>query len=62
MITPTMVEEAYKSGLPALKQLFEKLPKEDSLKGLGLMVIMGISIATINVIKDIVTSKTTQQT
>lgn len=59
MITPSMVEEAYNRGLPALKQLFEKLPKEDSLKGLGLMVIMGISIATINVIKDIVTSKTT---
>ena len=53
-----MVEEAYKSGLPELKQLFEKLPKEDCLKGIGILVIMGISIATINVIKDIVTSKT----
>lgn len=59
MITPSMVEEAYNRGLPELKQLFEKLPKEECLKGLGLMVIMGISIATINVIKDIVTSKTT---
>lgn len=59
MITPSMVEEAYNSGLPELKQLFEKLPKEDCLKGLGIMVIMGISIATINVIKEIVTSKTT---
>ena len=58
MITASMVEEAYKKGLPELKHLFENLPKEDCLKGLGLMVIMGISIVTINVIKDIVTSKT----
>lgn len=59
MITTSMVEEAYKKGLPELKVLFENLPKEDCLKGIGIMVIMGISIATINVIKEIVTSKTT---
>jgi hypothetical protein len=59
MITTSMVEEAYKKGLPELKVLFENLPKEDCLKGIGIMVIMGISIATINAIKEIVTSKTT---
>ena len=60
MITASMVEEAYKQGLPELKQLFEKLPKEDCLKGIGIMVIMGIAIETIRVIKDIVISKPTQ--
>lgn len=59
MITTSMVEEAYKKGLPELKHLFENLPKEDSLKGLGIMVILGISIITINAIKEIVISKTT---
>ena len=58
MITASMVEEAYKQGLPELKQLFENLPKEDCLNGLGLMVILGISTLAINTIKDIVTSKT----
>ena len=57
MITASMVEEAYKKGLPELKQLFENLPKEDCLKGLGLMVILGISTVAINVVKEIVTSK-----
>ena len=59
MITTPMVEEAYKKGLPELKQLFEKLPKEDCLKGIGIMVIMGIAIETIRIIKDIVISKPT---
>lgn len=59
MITKQMIEEAYSNGLPELKKLFENLPKEDCLKGLGLMVIMSISIATINIVKEIVLSKTT---
>ena len=37
----------------------ENLPKEDCIKGLGIMVILGISTLAINTIKDIVTSKTT---
>lgn len=57
MITGAMINEAYKKGLPELKQLFENLPKEDCLKGLGLMVILGISTVAINVVKEIVTSK-----
>lgn len=61
MITASMVEEAYKKGLPELKNLFDNLPKEDCLKGLGIMVILGISTLAINTIKDIVTSKTIQQ-
>ena len=59
MITTTMVEEAYNKGLPELKALFEKLPKEDCLKGLGLMVILGISTYVISTVKEIVMSKTT---
>ena len=59
MITTTMIEEAYQKGLPELKALFEKLPKEDCLKGLGIMVILSISITAINVIKEIVLQKTT---
>lgn len=58
MITTTMIEEAYKGGIPELKKLFENLPKEDCLKGLGIMVILGISKLVIDAIKDIVTSKT----
>lgn len=54
-----MIEEAFNKGLPELKELFEKLPKEDCLKGLGIMVILGISITAINVIKEIVLQKTT---
>ena len=59
MVTTSMVEEAYKGGIPELKKLFENLPKEDCLKGIGIMVIMGITIETIRIIKEIVISKTT---
>lgn len=59
MITTTMVEESFNKGLPELKNLFEKLPKEDCLKGLGIMVILGLSTVAINAIKEIVLQKNT---
>ena len=43
--------------MPALKELFEKLPKEEALKGIGIMVILGFSALVINTIKEIVMKK-----
>lgn len=57
MITTDMVKKAAENGLPGLKSLFEKLPKEDCLKGLGIMVILGVSTVAINTIKEIVMNK-----
>lgn len=57
MVTTESVKEAAKGGLPALKDLFEKLPKEDALKGIGILVIAGVGMGIINVIKEIVTGK-----
>ena len=42
---------------PALKDLFEILPKEDALKGIGILVIAGVGMGVTNVIKEIVTGK-----
>lgn len=57
MITKTIVQQAADNGLPALKDLFDKLPKEDALKGLGILVILGVGGMIINAIKDIVLAK-----
>lgn len=57
MVTYEMVEQAFKEGLPGLKELFNKLPKEDCLKALGILVIMGVGITIINTIKEIVMAK-----
>lgn len=57
MVTTEIVNEAAKGGLPALKDLFEKLPKEDALKGIGILVIARVGMGIINVIKEIVTGK-----
>ncbi len=57
MITKSLVKQAADSGLPALKDLFEKLPKEDALKGLGILVILGVAYKAIETIRDIVMAK-----
>ena len=57
MITKSIVKQAADSGLPALKDLFEKLPKEDALKGLAILAILGVGYKIIEAIKDIVTAK-----
>ncbi len=45
------------AGLPALKDLFKDLPKEDALKGIGILVIMAVGKTIIEAIRDIVLSK-----
>lgn len=57
MITESNVKQAVDRGLPALKDLFDKLPKEDALKGLGILAILGVGYKIIETIKDIVVRK-----
>lgn len=57
MITKEIIENTNSQGMPALKELFEKLPKEEALKGIGIMVILGLSALVINTIKEIVMKK-----
>lgn len=57
MITESIVQQAANNGLPALKELFEKLPKDDALKGIGILAILGVGYAIIEAIKDIVKAK-----
>lgn len=57
MITKEIVQEAANNGLTALKNLFEKLPKDDALKALGILVVLGIAKTAIDAVKDIVQNK-----
>ena len=57
MVTEEIVKSALNAGLPNLKELFEKLPKEDSLKALGILVISSVGWGIIQVIKEIVMHK-----
>ena len=57
MVNKEIITSASEAGLPALKELFNKLSKEDALKGLGLMIILGISKMAIEAVKDIVMNK-----
>ena len=57
MITKEIIENTNSQGMPTLKELFEKLPKEEALKGIGIMVILGLSALAINTIKEIVMKK-----
>ena len=57
MINKEIITAASEAGLPAIKELFNKLSKEDALKGLGLMIILGISKMAIEAVKDIVMNK-----
>ena len=57
MINKEIITAASEAGLPAINELFNKLSKEDALKGLGLMIILGISKMAIEAVKDIVMNK-----
>ncbi len=57
MVTKGIIKEAAQGGLPALKELFDKLPKEDALKGLGILAILGVGYKVIEVIREIVLAK-----
>ena len=57
MISKDLIKQTSQQGLPALKDLFDKLPKEDALKGIGILVILGVGYKIIEAVKDIVLSK-----
>lgn len=57
MVTTELVANAANAGIPALKELFNRLPKDDALKALGIMVVLGISKYAIDAVKDIVLHK-----
>ena len=57
MVTTELVANAANAGIPALKELFNKLPKDDALKTLGTLVVLGISKYAIDAVKDIVLHK-----
>lgn len=53
----TLVKAAADQGLPALKELFNKLPKEDALKGIGVLAILGVAQKAFITIVEIVKGK-----
>lgn len=53
----TLVKAAADQGLPALKELFNKLPKEDALKGIGVLAILGVAQTAFIAIVEIVKGK-----
>lgn len=57
MITEEIVRQTASEGMPALKELFEKLSKEDALKGLGILAIIGITANAFATIVKLVTNK-----
>lgn len=57
MIDKQIIQGALNNGVPALKDLFEKLPKEEAIKGLGLLALVGVGYKLFDTIKDIVLHK-----
>ena len=56
-ITLETVKKAADGGLPALKDLAEKVPKEQAAVVIGMLVICGVAYKTIEIIKDIMMNK-----
>lgn len=57
MITQEIVQAAANNGLADLKILFKKLDKEDALKALGILIILGVGKYVIDAVKEIVLDK-----
>lgn len=57
MINEEIIKKTADAGLPSLKELFNNLSKEDALKGIGIMIILGIGKHAIETVRDIVLSK-----
>lgn len=57
MVNITSIVEASMTGLPTLKEMFERLPISDALEGLGIMVVLGIDAEVINTVNEIVEDK-----
>ena len=54
MVTTEIIKNAAQDGLPALIDLFKNLSKEDALKGLGILAILGLGYKIIDTIREIV--------
>lgn len=54
MVTTEIIKNAAQDGLPALIDLFKNLSKEDALKGLGILAILGLGYKIIDAIREIV--------
>lgn len=52
-----MVKQAVDSGVPAMKELASKVPKEQAAAVIGIMVILGVAYKTIDSIKEIILKK-----
>lgn len=58
MIDENIIAKTFnQGGIPALEELFKNLPKEDALKGIGILTILGISSLAIKAVIDIVKLK-----
>ena len=57
MINEEIIRKAAEAGLPALKELFNKIPKEDILRALGILATTLISWKTIEEIRKICMSR-----
>lgn len=57
MINEEIIRKAAEAGLPALKELFNKIPKEDILRALGILSTTLISWKTIEEIRKICMSR-----
>ena len=57
MINEEIVKKAADAGLPSLKELFQNLSKEDALKGIGLLIVLGVTKLAFETVRDIVLRK-----
>ena len=57
MINEEIIRKAEEAGLPALKELFNKIPKEDILRALGILSTTLISWKAIEEVRKICMSR-----
>lgn len=57
MINEEIIRKAAEAGLPALKELFKKIPKEDILRALGILSTTLISWKAIEEVRKICMSR-----
>ena len=57
MINEEIIRKAAEAGLPALKELFDKIPKEDILRALGILSTSLISWKAIEEVRKICMSR-----
>ena len=57
MINEVIIKKSAEDGLPALKELFNKIPKEDILRALGIVATTLISWKAIEEVRKICMSR-----